>query len=109
MRWKPHVRFGRRPGETHPPKDRQGAPGRSHLAGTCVDEVRRRVQNDTYGHRGRKDDPLYRARRLLLMADERLDAKGQAKVRGLLDAGDPKGEVRDAWSDGKGGEAATVW
>jgi transposase len=67
------------------------------LAGTCVDEVRRRVQNETCGHRGRKDDPLYRARRLLLMADERLDDKGQAKVRGLLDAGDPKGEVRDAW------------
>ena len=67
------------------------------LAGTCVDEVRRRVQNETCGHRGRKDDPLYRARRLLLMADERLDNKGQAKVRGLLAAGDPKGEVKDAW------------
>ena len=67
------------------------------LAGTCVDEVRRRVQNETCGHRGRKDDPLYRARRLLLMADERLDNKGQAKVRGLLAAGDPNGEVKDAW------------
>jgi len=67
------------------------------LAGTCVDEVRRRVQNETFGHRGRRDDPLYRARRLLLMADERLDEKGQAKVRGLLDAGDPNGEVKDAW------------
>ena len=59
-------------------------------------EVARPVR-ETCGHRGRKDDPLYRARRLLLMADERLDDKGQAKVRGLLDAGDPKGEVRDAW------------
>ena len=63
------------------------------LAATCVDEVRRRVQNDTYGHRGRKDDPLYRARRLLLMADERLDHKAQAKVCGLLAAGDPKNGV----------------
>ena len=25
----------------------------------CVDKVRRRVQNDTLGHRGRKHDPLY--------------------------------------------------
>ena len=30
MRWEPHVRFGRRPGETHPQKRGQGAPGRSH-------------------------------------------------------------------------------
>lgn len=67
------------------------------LAATCVDEVRRRVQNETCGHRGRKTDPLFRARRLLLMADERLDEHGQAKVRGLLAAGDPKGEVKDAW------------
>ena len=30
MRWKSHVRFGGRTGETHPPKDGQGAPVRSH-------------------------------------------------------------------------------
>ena len=29
------------------------------LAGDALDEVRRRVQQDTTGHRGRKDDPLY--------------------------------------------------
>src|SRR3954468_19081809 len=28
-----------------------------------VDEVRRRVQQDTLGHRGYKDDPLYKIRR----------------------------------------------
>ena len=67
------------------------------LAATCVDEVRRRVQNDTCGDRGRKDDPLYRIRRLLLMADERLNEAGQTKVRGLLAAGDPKAEVKGAW------------
>ena len=67
------------------------------LAASCVDEVRRRVQNELLGHRGRTDDPLYRARRLLLIADERLDDKAQAKVRGLLAAGDPTGEVKDAW------------
>ena len=30
------------------------------LANRCVDLVRRRVQNETLGHRGRKGDPLYR-------------------------------------------------
>ena len=42
-----------------------------------LDECRRRVQNETLGHRGRKDDPLYRARRLLTKADERLDDRGE--------------------------------
>ena len=67
------------------------------LANQRVDEVRRRVQNDTMGHRGRKNDPLYRCRRLLTKADERLDEKGRTKLLGLLAAGDPKGEVRMAW------------
>ena len=31
----------------------------------CVDLVRRRVQNETLGHQGRKGDPLYRIRRLM--------------------------------------------
>lgn len=56
-----------------------------------LSECRRRVQNETMGHRGRKDDPLYRARRLLTRADERLDDKGRTKLLGLLAAGDPRG------------------
>ena len=67
------------------------------LANNSIDEVRRRTQNDTLGHRGRKDDPLYRARRLLISAHERLSERGDAKLRGLLTAGDPRGEVRLAW------------
>ena len=67
------------------------------LANTRLDEVRRRVQNETLGHRGHKDDPLYRSRRLLTKADERLDDRGRAKLAGLLEAGDPRGEVRMAW------------
>ena len=67
------------------------------LANHSIDEVRRRTQNDTLGHRGRKDDPLYRARRLLISAHERLSDHGDAKLRGLLTAGDPRGEVRLAW------------
>ena len=42
------------------------------LANSKLDECRRRVQNETLGHRGWKADPLYRARRLLTKAHERL-------------------------------------
>ncbi len=35
------------------------------LAGDALDRCRRRVQQDLHGHRGHKDDPLYRARRTL--------------------------------------------
>ena len=67
------------------------------LANQKLDECRRRVQNETLGHRGRKNDPLYRSRRLLTRADERLDNNGRTKLLGLLAAGDPRGEVRMAW------------
>jgi transposase len=35
------------------------------LATGVVDEVRRRVQQEIHGHRGRKDDPLYPTRNIL--------------------------------------------
>src|SRR5690606_25178087 len=67
------------------------------LAGEKLDLVRRRVQHETLGHRGRKHDPLYRARKLLVLAQERLDEHAHGKLTGLLAAGDPRGEVRTAW------------
>ncbi len=67
------------------------------LANTKLDECRRRVQNETLGHRGRKSDPLYRCRRLLTKAKERLDDKGSEKLKGLLRAGDPNGDVATCW------------
>jgi hypothetical protein len=33
----------------------------------------------------------------LTRADERLDERGRSRLLGLLDAGDPQGEVRTAW------------
>lgn len=65
------------------------------LANTKLDGCRRRVQNETIGHRDRKDDPLYRARRLLTKAHERLDERGETRLVGLLRAGDPA--ARCAW------------
>jgi len=63
----------------------------------CVDKVRRRVQNETLGHRGRKDDPLYRIRKLLLTGTERLNEKGRDRMLLGLRAGDPDDEVLGAW------------
>lgn len=62
-----------------------------------LDECRRRIQNETLGHRGRRDDPLYRGRRLFTKAHERLDERGEAKLLGFLEAGDPRGELRLMW------------
>jgi transposase len=63
----------------------------------CLDEVRRRVQNDTLGHRGRKDDPLYRIRKVLLAGSERLDERGPDRLLLGLRIGDPSDEVLGAW------------
>jgi transposase len=67
------------------------------LANTVVDQVRRRTQQATLGHRGRKRDPLYRIRKLLLTAAEQLTQPGRARLRAGLAAGDPTGEVTAAW------------
>ena len=67
------------------------------LANAVVDQVRRRTQQATLGHRGRKRDPLYRIRKLLLTAAEQLTQRGQVRLRAGLTAGDPTGEVAAAW------------
>jgi transposase len=63
----------------------------------CLDQVRRRVQHETYGHRGRKHDPLYRIRKILLTGNERLDDTGRQRMLLGLRAGDPNDEVVGAW------------
>jgi hypothetical protein len=67
------------------------------LANAVVDQVRRRTQQATLGHRGRKRDPLYRVRKLLLTAAEQLTGRGRVRLRSGLSAGDPTGEVAAAW------------
>jgi transposase len=67
------------------------------LANAALDEVRRRVQQATLGHRGRKGDPLYRIRRTLLVAHDRLSDPGWARLQAGLDAGDSEGEVGAAY------------
>ncbi len=63
------------------------------LANRALDAVRRRVQRDQLGHRGRRDDPLYRARRVLLMGEEKLNDQATERLASLLELGDPEGEV----------------
>ena len=67
------------------------------VANRCLDQVRRRVQNQTKGHRGRKRDPLYRIRKLLLKGAERLDGAGLDRMLLELRIGDPDGDVQGAW------------
>ena len=51
------------------------------LAGDALDEVRRRVQQDTTGHRGRKGDPLYQIRLLLRASRDRLTKRQKERLR----------------------------
>jgi transposase len=67
------------------------------VATGTVDLVRRRVQNQTLGHRGRKNDPLYRIRKLLAMGAERLSERGHERLLLSLRLGDPDDEVVGAW------------
>jgi len=67
------------------------------LANAVVDQVRRRTQQATLGHRGRKRDPLYRIRKLLLTAQEQLTSRGRVRLRAGVAAGDLTGEVAAAW------------
>jgi transposase len=67
------------------------------LANRCLDAVRRRVQTEQTGHRGRRSDPLFRARRVLLMGEEKLDDEATARLASLLELGDPGAEVAIAY------------
>ena len=62
-----------------------------------MDEVRRRVQQQTLHRRGHKDDPLYKIRGLLRHGVEHLTERQQDKLTRCLTAGDPTGEVDVAW------------
>ena len=55
------------------------------LAGDALDECRRRVQQDTCGHRGRKGDPLYSARRTLHTGAGLLTDKQTQRIEALFD------------------------
>ena len=61
------------------------------LGTAAVDEVRRRVQQETLGHRGRKGDPLYGIRRLLQTGIEHLSQNQCRRIEKVITA-DPRHE-----------------
>ena len=67
------------------------------LGGQVVDEVRRRVQQTIHGHRGRKDDPLYKIRNVLRCAEERLTDRQEARLSAAVEADERHLEVFVAW------------
>ena len=69
------------------------------LANQVVTEVRQRTQQDVVGHRGRKGDPLYDIRRLLLVGQQRLHPAQQHRINTALahPEGDRYDEIASAW------------
>jgi transposase len=67
------------------------------LAGDALDRCRRRVQQDLHGHRGRKDDPLYRARRALHTGADLLTDRQRQRLTALFGV-DEHVQVEATWS-----------
>jgi transposase len=67
------------------------------LGTAAIDEVRRRVQQETLGHRGRKGDPLYGIQNVLRCGAERLTDKQKARLTKAIEADERHDEVHIAW------------
>ena len=70
------------------------------LAGDALDQCRRRIQQDLHGRRGRKNDPLYCARRTLHTGADLLTDKQQARITALFDEqahGDRHVQLEATW------------
>ncbi|MGL5827472.1 MAG: ISL3 family transposase [Nocardioides sp.] len=68
------------------------------LAMQVVDDTRRRVQQDIHGHRGRRDDPLYRIRNILRAGQENLTDRQRARLEHAWTVDERHVEVEVAWS-----------
>ena len=68
------------------------------LAAAAVDEVRRRVQQQIHGHRGRSGDPLYGIRNVLRAGEEKLTDKQKARLAKAFAADERHVEVEVAWA-----------
>ncbi len=67
------------------------------LGGEALDDCRRRVQQATLGHRGRKGDPLYGARRTLQTGTGLLTTRQHERLDTLF-AGDTHVDVETTWA-----------
>ena len=66
------------------------------LSGDALDQCRRRVQQELHGHRGRKGDPLYCARRTLHTGADLLTDKQTQRLQALFKA-DEHVQVEATW------------
>jgi len=67
------------------------------LGTAAVDEVRRRVQQQIHGHRGRKGDALYGIRTILRCGVEKLTDRQRARLDKAIAADERHDEVNIAW------------
>jgi len=67
------------------------------LANDMVTDVRQRVAREQLGRRGRKPDPAWAHRRMLLTAGDRLSRRQLARLTRVLADDDPTNEIGAAW------------
>jgi transposase len=67
------------------------------LGTQALDEVRRRVQQDIHGHRGRSGDPLYGIRNILRAGREKLTHRQNTRLDEAFAADERHIEVEVAW------------
>ncbi len=67
------------------------------LANEMVTDVRQRVAREQLGRRGRKADPAWAHRRLLLSAGDRLTQRQMDRLFDVLETDDPNNEIGAAW------------
>jgi transposase len=68
------------------------------LANQALTDVRQRVAHEQHGRRGRKTDPAWAHRRLLLRAGDTLSPAALTRLEAVLISDDPSGELSAAWA-----------
>lgn len=68
------------------------------LANAAVTDVRQRVTREQLGRRGRKTDPAWAHRQLLLRAGNTLSPKALARLKWVFAHDDPTDEIGAAWA-----------
>ena len=68
------------------------------LGAKAVDDMRRRIQTDIHGHRGRKGDPLYRIRTTLHAGEENLTDRQRERLTSVWESDEHHVAVEVAWA-----------
>ncbi len=68
------------------------------LANKALTDVRQRVSHEQHDRRGRKHDPAWAHRRLLLRAGDTLSPQALARLKTVLATDDPSGQLSAAWA-----------